>query len=80
MHSEYCHTPSETRSTLGVLIYAEINRCSADPNRIRMGLFSRSLYLDTHIVDVIHVHLVTRLLPREDFGLAAIKANMTQAG
>jgi len=42
MHSEYTHTPSDTRSRFNVLMYAEIYRCGADPNRIRIGLFFRS--------------------------------------
>jgi len=42
MHSEYTRTPSDTRSRFNVLMYAEIYRCGADPNRIRIGLFFRS--------------------------------------
>ena len=42
MHSEYTHTPSDTWFRFNLLMYAEIDRSGADPNRIRIGLFFRS--------------------------------------
>ena len=42
MHSEYTHTPSDTRVRFNVLLYDEIYRSGADPNRIKLGLFFQS--------------------------------------